>query len=220
MNVAAIKAPFRRLGLASCASLVFSSTGSSQVRGMPVFFPATYAYSTRVGIDLAHGGEADGLVVVGGMEHLAYIGNCARLGGSAAAGFWNPPEGDFDAEFTAGIGVSYLVNSCPRPTSVPNPEIRLMGGSGMISVDGRTVWNVQLGVGVGYLAEIPIGRIQPWATPRVEYRESLTTPGESAWDFAFSAGVTIGVGATAGVRVGANCCESGLGMGYGLSLWF
>ncbi|MGH2627218.1 MAG: hypothetical protein ACRDHY_11260, partial [Anaerolineales bacterium] len=180
----------RCLPLASLAGLALSTPSDAQVRGMPVFFPATYAYSTRVGVDVAHGGEMDGLVVAGGMEHLSYVGNCARIGLSGAAGIWNPPGGAFDAQFTAGAGISYLGNSGPRPNSVPNPEIRVMAGGGLTRVGGRTVWTVPLGLGVGYLANIPIGRIQPWATLRVQYRESLTVPGESAWDLAFSVGVT------------------------------
>jgi hypothetical protein len=70
------------------------------------------------------------------------------------------------------------------------------------------------------MLEIPIGRLEPWVTPRVHYRESLTVPGESSWHVAFSVGITLGVGAVAGLRAAADCCEGGLGGGYGLSLWF
>ncbi len=199
---------------------VVAPPARAQLRGLPVFFDPTYSYDGRIGVDVGHGGESDGFTIVGGGSHLFYAGNCKRIALSAAAGIWNPPGGDFETGFNGGGTASFLLNSCPRPTSVANPTVRFIAGAGIVRTGDRNVANVPLGVGIGYMFPIGIARIEPWATPRIHYRESLTIPGESEWNVAFSLGANVGVGAIAGLRVAADCCEGGIGGGYGFSLWF
>lgn len=193
---------------------------NAQVRNLPVFFEPSYSYDGRIGIDVGHAGEADGFTVVAGGSYLFYVGNCRRVALTASAGIWNPPGGDFEAQFNGGAAASVLVNPCPSPLTVSNTTVRVIAGAGIVRSDGRNVVNVPLGIGVGYMLPVPIFRVEPWVTPRIHYRESLLAAGDSEWDFAFSIGTNIGLGATAGLRVALDCCEGGVGGSYGLSLWF
>jgi hypothetical protein len=170
-------------------------------------------------VDVGHGGEADGLAIVASASHLFYVGNCARLGVSGGLGMWNAPGGDFEEHLNAGSAVSFLLNPCPRATTVHMIPLRLMGGIGVAVVDGQEIFNIPLGVGIGFRHPgLPVGRLEPWVTPRVHYREY--PEGDSEWDFAFSAGVTIGLGGVVGARLALDCCEGGVGGGYGFSKWF
>lgn len=207
-----------RAALLAAAALAVAAPAPAQLRGLPIFFDPSYSWDTRVGIDVGHGGEADGLAVAATASHLFLTGNCKRIALSGGAGIFDP-RGDADAAFNAGGLASVLLNPCPFPTSVANPTFRLFTGAGMVRTGGRTVANVPVGIGAGYLLEVPIGRIELWTTPRAHYRERIARPGDG-WDFAMSAGIDIGVGAVAGLRVGLDCCEGGVGGGYGLSLWF
>ena len=213
-------APFRRcVCLApACLALALARPAAAQLRGMPVFFDPTYSFDTRVGLDIGHGGEADGLALALGATHLFLTGNCKRVALSGGAGTFNPP-GEPGAGFNAGVLGSVLLNPCPFPTSIANPTLRAFAGAGLVRVDGSTAVNVPVGVGAGYLLEFPIARIELWATPRVHFRERIAAEG-STWDFAVSGGLDIGAGGIGGVRVALDCCEGGLGAGYGLSLWF
>jgi hypothetical protein len=210
----------RLLGAVLLGASAATSGATAQVRALPVFFDPTYSFTSRIGVDIGHGGESDGFTAVASAGRLFYVGNCARLAATVMAGMWNPPGGGFDAELNAGAKVSYLLNPCPSAFSTPNPTFRLFAGGGLTRVGGRSVFNVPLGIGLGYMLTVPIGRIEPWVTPRLHYRESLMTPGESSWDVAVSGGINIGAGAIAGLRLSADCCEGGVGGGYGFSLWF
>lgn len=219
MPAAAPTRPYPRSALLAAAALAVAAPAPAQLRGLPVFFDPSYSWDTRVGIDVGHGGEADGLAVAATASHLFLTGNCKRIAVSGGAGIFDP-RGDADPAFNAGGSASVLLNPCPFPTSVPNPTFRLFAGAGMVRTGGRSVANVPVGIAAGYLLEVPIGRIELWTTPRAHYRERIAGARSDGWDFAVSAGLDIGVGAVAGLRAGLDCCEGGVGGGYGLSLWF
>jgi hypothetical protein len=153
-------------------------------------------------------------------SRLFLVGNCKRIAVSGGAGTLNPRGDGFETDFMAGALASVLVNPCPRPNSVANPTFRAFAGTGVVWVDGRRVANVPIGLGAGYMLPLPIARVEFWATPRAEYREAIAPLGDSSWDFAVSGGIDVGIGGRAGLRAALDCCERGIGGGYGVSLWF
>jgi hypothetical protein len=192
----------------------------AQLRGLPVFLESQFAYDGRISLDVGHAGEVDGLAAAGSASYLVWIGNCKRVAVSAGAGILNPGGGDFEAHFNGGGGVSVLLNPCPDVFSIPNPAVWLVGGVGLVDMDGETAVNVPLGIGVAYKVEISTVQIEPWIVPRLHYREPLTTTDDADWDFAVSTGVTLGLGGEFGLRVAVDCCEDGIGIGYRVSRWF
>jgi hypothetical protein len=206
----------------SCAAS--AGHAHAQLRGLPVFFDPTDSYDTRVGIDAGHWGEAGGTAAAVTATHLFRAGNCRRYALSAGAGALNPAGGATDAFPMAGALGSVLLNPCPRPTSVSPLTVRAFAGAGAVRVHGRTAADVPLGVGAGYVLPFAAVRIEPWITPRAEYRQALSPVAPDRWDFAVSAGVDLGSGALLGrgwgARIAVDCCRGGASLGYGISRWF
>lgn len=50
----------RRVALAA-AALALPAAAGAQVRGGPLFFESTYGYASRLGVEVGHGGEFDGV---------------------------------------------------------------------------------------------------------------------------------------------------------------
>jgi hypothetical protein len=201
------------------ASVVSPMALHGQFRGLPVFFDPTDSYDTRAGIDVGHGGEAGGSAAVASASHLFRVGNCRRLAVSGGAGVLNPEGGGTDANPMAGALGSVLLNPCPSPLSVSTLTFRAFAGAGAVRIDDRTVADAPIGLAAGYMLPIAVIRVELWATPRVHYRQPLARSGDSRWDFALSSGLNLGVKGIGG-RVALDCCEDGVGMGYGLSAWF
>ncbi|HYH80096.1 MAG TPA: hypothetical protein VEX86_09865 [Longimicrobium sp.] len=206
--------------LLAAAPAVSPSPARGQLRGLPVFFDPTYSYDTRAGVDVGHGGEAGGTAIAVTASRLYQTGNCKRVAVSGGVGTLNPRGGDFETHLMAGALASVLVNPCPRPTSISNPTFRVFAGAGAVHGENGTVADLPIGVGAGYMVPLAIGRIEVWATPRAHYRGSLPPLGHRGWDFAVSGGLNIGVASLGGVRAALDCCEGGVGVGYGFSLWF
>ncbi len=217
-------------GAALLLSAMIASGVNAQVRNMPVFFEPAYAWDKRAGIDAAHFGEADGTTVTASGTWQFWIGNCRRLSVSGAAGIMNP-GGPADARFTSAIGAQVLLNPCPSVLSVSAVTFRFVTGAGVVHGEDVTAWNVPIGVGVGWKLPIAVVQLEPWFVPHAVYRDPLgsgdppvnapasrSRPGH--WTGALSAGVTAGLGEVAGLRIGATCCRGGVGLAYGVSLWF
>ena len=202
----------------------------AQVRGQPVWFEPAYAYDARAGIDAGHFGETDGSTITAGGSWQIWAGNCRRFSISAAGGVLNP-GGPAGTRFTGAAGAQILLNPCPSPLSVSPVTFRFVTGAGLVRGDGVSVWSVPIGIGLGWKVPIPVAQIEPWVVPHVLYREPLrlasSGSGEGSgerrggsWTGALSAGFTFGLGEVGGLRVAGTCCRGGVGLGYGLSLWF
>ena len=205
--------------MAGMACALWATAAHAQVRGLPLFFDPTYSFTSRVGADIGNGGELDGFVWAFGASHLIGIGNCDRLALSGAGGTWNPP-GDRSGGFNGGVTVSYLLNACPGPLSVPNPTYRLVGGGGLTRAEGRMIFNAPLGLQAGYMLEWAVARVEPWITARAHYLESPRTEGRSTWRIGVSTGLNLGVASVVGVRVAADFGTGRFGIGGGLSYWW
>jgi hypothetical protein len=104
--------------LLAAALLELPAVADAQVRGGPLFFESSYGYADRVGLELGHGGELDGVSVLAvGADHFG-VGRRRRVSVSAAAGFWDPAGAG--ARFTGAIGA----------------QVRLDGRAGMT----RATW--------------------------------------------------------------------------------
>jgi len=200
----------------------------AQVRGQPVWFEPAYAYDARAGIDAGHFGETDGSTITAGGSWQIWAGNCRRFSVAAAGGVVNP-GGPAGARFTGGAGVQTLLNACPSPLSVSPVTFRFVTGAGLVRGDGASAWSVPIGIGLGWKLPFPVVQIEPWVVPHALYREPLRGAASGAggagerrgsWTGAISAGFTFGLGEMGGVRVAGTCCRGGVGLGYGLSLWF
>jgi hypothetical protein len=209
---------FPRLCTALAALLFAAPVAAAQVRGLPLFFDPTYSFDTRLGADVGNGGELGGFVWAVSGSHLFLVGNCKKLGVSAAGGLWHP-AGEGAEGFNGGATVSYLLNPCPEFTSVPNPTVRLFGGGGLTRAPGRTVWNVPIGAQIGYMLEIPVGRVEPWAALRAHWLESPATD-RSTWRVGFSLGFDFGVASLVGIRGAADFGTGRTGFAGGVSYWW
>jgi hypothetical protein len=82
------------------------------------------------------------------------------------------------------------------------------------------VVNVPLGAQLGYMFEWGLVRLEPWATLRAHYLESLFTEDQSTWRLGFSVGLNIGGASILGGRAAADFGTGRFGLGGGLSLWW
>jgi hypothetical protein len=215
-----VHAPTRLWTAAVAGLLLTAPAADGQVRGLPLFFDPTFSFDTRAGGDVGNGGELGGLVWSLGATRLFLVGNCKRLAVSAAGGLWHPPGDGADDGFNGGATVSYLVNACPEFTSQPNPTMRLVGGGGLTRAAGRTVWNAPVGAEIGYMLEVGVFKVEPWATLRAHWLESPVTDGRSTWRAGLSLGLNVGMGAKFGLRGAADFGTGRTGFGGGLSYWW
>jgi hypothetical protein len=197
--------------------LATSDPADGQVRGQPIFFEPTYPYDARIGLDLGHGGELDGLTLVAGGSMQFAPGNCNRFSVSGATGLWNP-EGPAEARLTAGVGAQVLMNPCPDPLSVSSITFRIVTGAGVVHGEESNLWSVPVGIGAGWKLPIPIAHLEPWIVPHALWRQRAAK--DNVWTGGLSAGFNLGIGEIFGLRAGAQCCVGGVAGGYGLSFWF
>ncbi|MCI0436231.1 MAG: hypothetical protein L0271_21700 [Gemmatimonadetes bacterium] len=206
---------------------ISADTAEAQVRGQPVYFEPAYAYDARAGIDASHFGETGGSTITASGSVQIWAGNCRRFSISGAAGIVNP-RGPIGARFTGAAGAQVLLNPCPSPLSVSVLTFRFVTGAGLVRGDGESAWNVPIGLGAGWKVEFPVVQIEPWVVIHGLYRQPLRDgeaseeeDGRSAsWTGVVSAGLTFGLGEIAGLRAAGTCCKGGIGLGYGVSLWF
>jgi hypothetical protein len=199
--------------------LAAATPAGAQVRGLPLFFDPTFSFDTRAGADVGNGGELRGFVWSVGATRLFLVGNCKKLAVSAAGGLWHPP-GDGSDGFNGGATVSYLINPCPEFTSQPNPTVRIVGGGGLTRAGGRTVWNAPLGAEIGYMLEVGLVRLEPWASLRAHWLQSPITEDRSTWRGGLSLGFNFGVASVLGIRGAADFGTGRTGFGGGLSYWW
>ena len=212
-----------RLVLAA-ALLELPAAADAQARGGPLFFESSYGYADRLGLELGHGGELDGVSVLAVGAHHFGVGRRRRVSVSAAAGFWDPAAAG--ARFSGAIGTQVRLDG--RAGMVSRLTIRAMTGLGIVSDGGRARLSVPIGVGAGYRFPFAVAHLEPWIVPHVVWlqrsqdgRPNVALPaGGDAWKAAISAGLTLGAGKIFGLRIGTECCIGGVAAAYSLSAWF
>jgi hypothetical protein len=216
-----------RLSLSLAALLALPVATGAQVRGGPLFFESTQGYQSQLGLALGHGGELDGVSILATGSHHIGVGVRRRFAFSAAAGIWDPP--DKNARFTGALGAQVRLDGLGRPVGrVSRLTIRAVTGIGMVSDGGRARWSVPIGIGAGYRIPAPVAHLEGWIVPHVIWLQrsaagqgdAALPVGGDAWKAAVSAGVTVGAGKIAGLRIGTECCIGGLAAAYNLSAWF
>jgi hypothetical protein len=213
-----------RLALVA-AVLALPAAAGAQVRGGPLFFESSYGYADRLGLELGHGGELDGVSVLAVGAHHFGVGRRRLVSVSAAAGVWDPRGGD-GGRFSGAVGAQVRLNR--RGGMVSRTTIRGITGLGIVSDGGRARLSVPLGIGASHRFPYAVVHIEPWIVPHVIWMQrssgsgtnAALPPGGDTWKAAISAGVTVGAGKIAGLRIGTECCVGGLAAAYSLSAWF
>jgi hypothetical protein len=221
--VSAGRAVVARIALAA-ALLDLPMVADAQVRGGPLFFESSYGYADRLGLELGHGGELDGVSVLAIGAHHFGVGRRRLVSVSAAAGFWDPSAAG--ARFSGAVGAQVRLNG--RAATVSRLTIRAMTGLGIVSDGGRARLSVPIGVGAGYRFPFAVAHLEPWIVPHVIWlqrsqggRSNVALPaGGDTWKAAVSAGLTLGAGKLFGLRIGTECCIGGVAAAYSLNAWF
>jgi hypothetical protein len=218
----------RLRGLALAAAvLALPAAAGAQVRGGPLFFESTYGYASRLGVEVGHGGELDGVSFLAVGAHHFGVGSRRRLAFSAAAGVWDPAG--HGARFSGAVGAQFRVDGLRRRIGrVSRLTVRAITGLGVVSDAGRARWSVPIGIGAGYRLAYPVVHIEPWLVPHLVWMQRSSAgsgdaalpSGGDAWKAAISAGVTVGAGKILGLRIGTECCIGGVAAAYSLSAWF
>lgn len=216
-----------RLSLSLAALLALPLPAGAQVRGGPLFFESTQGYQSQIGVAVGHGGELDGVTVLATGSHHIGVGVRRRVAFSAAAGFWKPS--DTHARFTGALGAQVRLDGLGRPVGrVSRLTIRAATGIGVVSDGGRARWSIPIGIGAGYRIPAPIAHLEGWIVPHVIWlqrssgnqADAVLPAGGDVWKAAVSAGITVGGGKIAGLRIGTECCIGGLAAAYSVSAWF
>lgn len=209
--------PIRRATALLFAALLLRATAlRAQGYSVPVVHHPSYSFDHEVGVVVAHGFDGIDRTIAATASKLYYRGNCRRFSTSASIGF-SELAGTSSRALNMGGLTTVLLNPCPRPTSAPNPTLRLFTGTGLLlSADADAV-SVPVGLSIGHMLPLPVARIEFWIAPRAQFDRDMHD--DSRVRGLISAGARFGMGAVAGATITVDCCDD-VAAGYGAYLWF